>query len=113
MIAFVAKLLLPLAGEKFARPAAWVAIALVASLLIWGGKSLYDNGVIESYVDKANAEFFAEKDEVAGKADIESDERRAEHEDRIKTTEELIDEAIEKGCAVGEYLASVGANCVR
>jgi len=113
MITMIAGWLIPLVGERFAKPAAIAALAILAIGLLWGAKAIYDAGVIERAVNKANAEFFEDKDEAAGKADKASDTRRDEHEARVATTEELIDEALEKGCAVGEYLVSDGANCVQ
>lgn len=113
MIGLVAGWLVPLVGEKASRAAAWVALIILAGGLAWAGLKLYNANVIENATNKANADFQQDKDQAEGEADLDSDGRKAEHEVRVKTTGELIDEAIEKGCAVGEYLASDGANCVQ
>lgn len=113
MIGWLATLLLPRLGVRLARPAAW-AIAIVAAVaLLWGTKALYDGRVIQNYLTGANEDFLEQKDVVSGEADIESAGRKSEHQTRVKSTMELIDEAQENGCAIGEYLASDGAECVR
>lgn len=113
MIALIAGWLAPVVGQKFARAAAIGSLIVAAALLLWGLKACYDSSVIENATNEANAEFGEDADEAKGEADIASDERQDEHEARIRTTEELVDEALEKGCAVGEYLASNGDQCVR
>jgi hypothetical protein len=113
MITLLAGWLAPVVGAKFARAAAIASIVVVAALLLWGLKSCYDRSVIENATNEANAEFAKDADEAKGEADVASGERRQDHEERVATTEELVDEALEKGCAVSEYLASNGAKCVR
>lgn len=113
IISTVAAWLVPVVGERFAKAAAWAGVVIAAVLLIWAAKAIYDASVIENATNEANSDFLGEKDEATGRADTASDERREVHEERIKTTKELIDEALEKGCSVGEYLASNGARCVR
>lgn len=113
MIALVASWLAPMVGEKFAKPLAWAAIIITAFSALALLKTCYDNSVIENAVNEANAEFGEAKDKAIGEADTESDTRQAEHDARVKTTQELTDEALEKGCALGEYLASRGAECLR
>jgi hypothetical protein len=113
MIALLASWLAPIVGQKFAKAAAWAAIIIVAIPTLLLLKTCYDNSVIDNAVNEANAEFGEEKDKTIGEADVESDARKAEHDARVKTTQELTDEALEKGCALGEYLASRGAKCLR
>jgi hypothetical protein len=113
MIALVASWLVPVVGAKAARAAAWAAIVIAAVLLLWGAKALYDSSVIQGWINKNNAEQLEELNESTGEADVESGDRKQRHDEKVRTTGELVDEALEKGCAVGEYLASNGANCVR
>lgn len=112
MIGWLAQLLLPSVGERFAKPLAWAILIIIAILLFLTAKAMYDRGVIEEWTDDANEQFDRDFEDAIGQQDRGSDDRRFEHEERIKTTEELIDEALEKGCAVGEYLASDGDECV-
>lgn len=113
MIALIAGWLAPVVGQKFAKAAAWASIVIAAVALLALLKSCYDSSVIENATNEANAEFAEDADEAKGEADVASDERRQDHKERVATTEELVDEALEKGCAVSEYLASNGADCVR
>lgn len=112
MISWLAALLLPAVGERFAKPAAWALIAILAILLFLTAKSIYDRGVIDDWLDDSQDQFEEDQKRAEEDQDSESDDRREEHEERVKTTKELIDEALENGCAVGEYLASNGDNCV-
>lgn len=112
MIDLVALKLADLVGKKASRPTAIALVVLTVVVLFLLLKSCYDDGVVEDHVSGANAEQLGKKDEATGKADVASDVRQEEHELRVKTTGELVDEAIEKGCAVGEYLYSNGTNCV-
>lgn len=100
-------------AEKFAKPVMFAALALLAIPVLFGLKSCYDSSVIDNAVNEANSEFVEEKDKATGKADVASEQAKVEHEAKIKKTEELIDEAIKEGCAVAEYLASSGNNCVQ
>ena len=113
MISALAGLLIPYLGERFAKLGAWVILIMAALALLAGAKAAYDSSLIQGLIDRAQAEFWEDKDEAQGKAENESDERERDHEDRIRKTEDLIDEALENGCAVGEYIASNGTNCVR
>lgn len=110
---FIGKSGLP---EEILRPIAWLIVVIVTlsiaiPLLLWA-KSSYDSSIIENAANKANTEFLEELDEATGRADTLSDESKAQINVEIKQTEELIDEAIEKGCAVPEYIGSNGADCV-
>lgn len=112
MIAWLALQLAPLVGQRFARGAA-LALLVVALLIAIGGvKSCYDSGVIEDWTRDANNDFIERQADAEDEAEAESAERTEDHQKRVKTTEELIDEAIAKNCAVGEYLASNGARCM-
>lgn len=113
MIGWIAALVLPYVGERFAKAVAWIIVVLGALLIFLAAKAAYDRAVVDDFLDDSREEFQDRQDRAEDKAQDRSDDRRSEHEDRIKTTEELIDEAVEKGCAVGEYLASAGDNCVR
>lgn len=113
MISWLAALVLPYVGERFAKAVAWIILGIAALLLFLGIKAAYDSAVVEDWLDDSREEFRDREERNEERATKNSDARRAEHEERIRTTEELIDEAIENGCAVGEYLASDGSNCVR
>lgn len=112
MISWLAALVLPYVGERFAKAVAWIIVGIAALLLFLGIKAAYDASVVDDYVRDANDDFEERVDDATDDADGESDDRRQDHEERVKTTEELIDEAISNGCAVGEYLASNGDRCV-
>lgn len=113
MISWLATILVPYVGDKVARPLAIVGLVIAAIPLVLGAKAIYDHNVVKRHTDRANAEQLEKLNSATGDADVASDARGAEHNARVKTTEEMIDEALEKGCAVGEYLASGGTNCVR
>lgn len=90
-----------------------VATVLVAIGIVWAGWWLLKSYIIKGATNEANVEMLGEKDKAAGEADIKLEERAKVHKDRVAKTGDLVDEALEKGCAVGEYLASNGTNCVR
>jgi hypothetical protein len=117
MIAMIAGWLVPIVGKRFSRAAAIAALVIVGVPLLlgllWGAKALYDASVIENAVNEANAEFGEDKDAATGRADAASQARIERLEERLRQTEDLVDEAIANDCAVGEYLASNGARCVR
>lgn len=100
-------------SEKAAKPVAIGALIVIAGLALWGGISAYNSEIIQNALNEANVEFLEEKDVATGKADAASAERKTQVETEIKKTEELIDEALEKGCVVADYLHSRGAVCVR
>ena len=100
-------------GEKWAKPAAIAILAVTAGVLLIGLKAAYDSSVVQNALTEARAEFLEDKDEATGAADAVFNEHQETLSEDVKKTEELIDEAIKNGCAVGEYLASDGANCVQ
>lgn len=100
-------------AEKLARPLAIAGLVVAALVALAILKGCYDRSVIENATNEANAEFAQDKDEATGEADMGSADRRADHAATIRRTEELIDEALEKGCVVADYLASHGADCVQ
>lgn len=112
MIGWLAMQLVPFVGERFAKAVAWLLIVLTVVLLIVSAKSCYDEGVVDDYTRDANADFIEQQDEAEVEAGAESEARAESHAERVETTGELVDEAIEKGCSVGEYLASDGARCL-
>ena len=99
--------------RRFGNIAAWLLIGVVGLLILWAAISAYNSKVINDWVDGWNDDFVEQQEEATRKAEAESERRRDDLADEIKTTEELIDEAISKGCAVGDYLATDGAECVR
>ena len=114
--------ILRLLGRKSVAPRWLTALAfifaLVAVLLaLWGAWQAFDwfndRDAVEDAANEANAEFGQSKDEATGNADLASGARTVEHRTRIKQTEELIDEALQNGCVVADYLASNGADCVQ
>jgi len=94
-----------------------VIALLLAALAIWSVFNAFDwfndRDAVEKAATKANAEFAQDKDTSVGQADIESEQRRTENRDRLRKTEELIDEALAQNCIVADYLASNGADCVQ
>lgn len=109
-------LALPAATARRLAPLGLGLAILLALGLAWGAWQAFDwfndRDAVRDAVNEANSDFAKDKDEATGAADIESGERRAAVDAQMRTTEELIDEALEKNCAVGEYLASGGAVCV-
>lgn len=113
---------LGLLGRKGSAPRWLEAIAgvfalLLAALAIWSMFNAFDwfndKDAVEKAATQANAEFAQDKDTSVGQADIESEQRRIENRDKLRKTEELIDEALAQNCIVADYLASNGADCVR
>lgn len=98
--------------EKFAKPVAIVGLAIIAGLLFWGAIAAWKSDIVQDAVNEANVEFAEDKDQATGKADQDSDARQAEHKAKAERTQELIDEALENGCVVADYLHSNGAECV-
>lgn len=113
---------LRLLGRDSTAPRWMAGLAFVLTLLLacgslWGAYRVFDlfddREAVANAANEANAGFQKDKDEATGKADRASQAREGEHRTRIKRTEELIDEALEKGCVVADYLHSNGADCVR
>ena len=109
-------------GRKGEAPRWLEALACIialtlAALAIWSVFNAFDwfndHDAVEKAATKANAEFAQDKDTSVGQADIESEQRRIENRDRLRKTEELIDEALAQNCIIADYLASNGAECVR
>lgn len=111
--------LLGLKAELARRLAPLGMILLVLVLLgalwaVWQAFDWFnDRDAVDRATTSANVEFQQDKDKAAGRADVGSAERAATHNEIVKQTEELIDEALEKGCVVADYLASNGTICLR
>jgi hypothetical protein len=111
--------LLGLKGELARRLAPLGMILLVLALLgaLWATWQAFDwfndRDAVDRAATRANVEFQKDKDEAAGRADVGSAERGITHREKVKQTEELIDEALEQGCVVADYLASNGTLCLR
>lgn len=122
MMFSIGNALLGVLGRKGEAPRwmeglAVVFALLLAALAIWSVFNVLDwfndSDAVDKAATKANAEFAQDKDTSVGQADIESEQRRIENRDKLRKTEELIDEALAKNCIVADYLASNGADCVR
>ncbi len=98
-------------------PLGFALALLLACALAWGAWQAFDwfndRDAVRDAANEANANFAEGKDKATGEADVASDNRRTEHNERVKRTEELIDEALEEGCVVADYLASGGTECVQ
>lgn len=114
--------LLRLVGHKDDAPRWLAGLAFVIALLlacgaIYGAFQAFDwvndRDAVKDAANAANAEFAEDKDEAIGAADIESEQRRRANRDKLRKTEDLIDEALERNCVVSDYLASNGADCVQ
>lgn len=109
------------AARKFAGWAFAVGCVLAVLLalaawrwVIWPAFDWFnDREAVEDAANEANSQFREDLDQATGDADVASQGRREQFEARQRTTEELIDEAERKGCAVADYLASDGAVCLR
>lgn len=104
-------------APRWLEAIAGVFALLLAALAIWSVFNAFDwfndHDAVEKAATKANAEFAQDKDTSVGQADIESEQRRIENRDRLRKTEELIDEALAQNCIVADYLATNGADCVQ
>lgn len=102
---------------RWAAPLVTLLAVLALLGALWGAWQAIDwwndRQAVKHAADKANADFGQRKDAVTGAADVASAGRRQRATTEIKRTEELIDEALEKGCVVADYLDSAGADCVR
>ena len=98
-------------GEKAAPFLAWALIGATIVGSVVGLKTCYDNSVIDNSVNEANVDFQGNMEVATGEADVGIAAAEAEHDLKTKKTEELLDEAIIKGCAVAEYLDSNGELC--
>jgi len=85
-----------------------LVVAAVPAFLI--AKSFYDGSVVKSYADEANVDVLERKDKATGDADDASAAALEKFKKEIKSTEELIDEAMEKGCPIAEYVDSNGTD---
>ena len=113
MISFLISLLLPHVGEKAAKPLAIALLVMAGIAFFFGAKAIYDASVVDDHVNEANVDILERKDQATGNANAASDERKARMKIGSETTKELIDEALENGCSVGEYLSSNGERCLQ
>lgn len=113
---------LRLLGRQSPAPRWLAALAFVCAILAvllacWSAWQAFDwfndRDAVEKATNAANAEFTQDKDEATGRADIDSERRRSDNREQLGRTEELIDEALDKGCVISDYLASLGADCVQ
>lgn len=112
MILWVARFIAPVVGERFARIAAWIMFAVLLAGAVWVANGLYDRSVILDFTEEAREDFDKKQGQAEKEAGVQSEDRRVRHAERVRTTEELIDEAVTKGCSVGEYLATGGDRCL-
>lgn len=113
----VLALALPIESARRLAPLGLLLAALLIVGAGWAGWRVFDHfndrDAVRDAVNEANAEFAEGFSRASGRADVASQDRRAQFEARRRTTQELIDDALENGCAVGDYLASGGTVCVR
>lgn len=100
-------------AEDMVKPATYAAMLVFAIPVLMGVKACYDSSVIEDATNEANLDFTEKLNKSTGEQDLLSDERREAFDKEVRQTEELIDEANEKNCAVADYLNSNGTICLR
>lgn len=99
--------------EKAAKPVAIAGIVVLAALALWAVVAMIRSDAVQNMVNEANVEFLEDKNEAVGEEDVASDDREEQFQQEVLRTEELVDEALEKGCVVSDYLHSDGAVCLR
>lgn len=103
-------------ARRFALPG-FIAACVLALLAFWGAWQAFDwfndRAAVERAADRANADFAEDFNTVTGEADTAAAAAAQEHAAQIRRTEELIDEALELGCTVSDYLHSSGRVCLQ
>lgn len=97
-------------GEQFAKPLAFVGIALVALPILLGLKSCYDSSVVESAVNGANVEALETAREADESAAIQAEADGKVLDENLQETLDAIKNANDTGAP---STAAVAHNCKR
>lgn len=109
MLAAITTLLIPLVGEKFAKPITIAALVIAAVSLLGVAKCAYDKSVVANALNEANVDAL----ETNNQANENAANARLEDRAAIDEMERELNDAIDEAEPSLPSAASIALNCAR